>query len=157
MKTLLTNDEKKQFLSDNWRCTVIVVRYTKNGAHLRDKRYESMGIATTGYGYNRLGSLLNTFIKRHFTPELLKLKTSDFSEIKYIKLVKGKEGYAVRKYANSKREGYKLRFDDTGDDRMLRILAKIGFKLQHVIRIKDDEVYQLKPITDKEASRILSI
>ena len=157
MKTLLTKQQRADFVRENWRFQTLTFNWTTSRARdsygynictLRDFKRDKIA-STCGGGYDMKGTVLGEMINKYFTHELKKLVANSGS-------MDTPSGYYGLSHYNPKAKTHKRRFlkratsntktyvdGGCGFDSMRRILEKIGFKMQFVKETKNSKTYTL--------------
>ena len=149
MRTLLTKQQSKDFVRENWRFQTLTFNWTisrgrdtygYNICTLKDYKGEKIA-STCGGGYDMKGTVLGEMINKYFTHELKKLSTKDFYGLSHYNpnAKTSKRRFLKRATSNTKTyvDG------GCGFDSMRRILEKIGFKIQLVKEGKNSSIYVL--------------
>jgi hypothetical protein len=152
MKTILTNKQKEDFLSENWRLTTLCFKWSRAGVcRIYDRRNDKTQFKAGGYGYDKKGTVLGDLINTYFNEELKKLPSDMGGN------VNRKRGgfYGLRHYnpkAKSHSRTYLKRSTPQtqssvdggcGFNSMESILNKIGFKLTFVKESSNEIIYTL--------------
>ena len=157
MRTLLTKQQSKDFVRENWRFQTLTFNWTTSRARdsygynictLKDYKGEKIA-STCGGGYDMKGTVLGEMINKYFTHELKKLVANSGS-------MNTPSGFYGLSHYNPKAKTHKRRFlkratsqtqtyvdGGCGFDSMRGILEKIGFKLQFVKETKNSSTYIL--------------
>ena len=157
MKTILTKQQKADFLRENWKFENLSFNWTTsrgrdtygyNICTLRDMRGNKLN-SNCGGGYDMKGTALGDFINDNFSNELKKLVANSGS-------MDTPSGYYGLSHYNPNAKTQKRRFlkratsqtqtyvdGGCGFDAMRRILAKIGFQLKWVKDNKNEIIYTL--------------
>lgn len=141
MRTLLTKKQRQQWLHDNFRKAVITHKWSCRGYGNSklysgfDSEFEQLEAKRGGCGYDRFGAALGDLISSYFPQEVYKLAK---------RTCKGK-----RRTYKSSGEFYGLFFNSVKDEAwldgacgescMLRVLEKIGFKLNYIRSIDNGQ------------------
>lgn len=154
MKTILTIEQQKQWLSDNWRNHTLIHRWSTNdygNSKITDGERNIIGKAS-GCGYDRYGAALGEAITSMFPKELHELAKRH---------CKGRR----RNYKQPKNQRlYGLFFDSTknrawvdggcGSSQMVNILNAIGFGLDYAGESErsrtGEQFYTLRPVSKHE-------
>lgn len=149
MRTLLTKQQSKDFVRENWRFQTLTFNWTTSHARntygwnictLRDFKGDKIA-STCGGGYDMKGTVLGEMINKYFTHELKKLSTKDFYGLSHYNPKAKTHKRRFLKHATSNTKTYVD--GGCGFESMNRILEKIGFKLQFVKETKNSSTYIL--------------
>jgi hypothetical protein len=149
MKTLLTIKQQNEFLSTNWQLQTITHKWSCRGygnSKILDKRANVLSKAS-GCGYDRFGAAIGAFIQRTFQEELDKLA------IKHCKGTNKHRRTSIEYYGLFYNKEEKRAYVDgaCGENCMKRILNKIGFDLNYLVKSDKGQTgetfYSLEPIS----------
>tara|TARA_R110001606_G_scaffold219342_1_gene367176 strand:+ start:481 stop:948 length:468 start_codon:yes stop_codon:yes gene_type:complete len=152
MKTILTNQQKKDFLNENWRLTTLSFKWSRAGVcRIYDRRNEKTEFNAGGYGYDKKGTALGNLINTYFSEELKKLPSETGG-----KAFSKKKGFYGLTHYNPKGKSNSRRYlkrstpntrsyvdGGCGFNSMKSILWKIGFKLTFVKESSNELIYTL--------------
>ena len=144
MKTILTKEQKKNFLSDNWKLKTLITKFSTSYARdsygytictLKDSRNNKIS-STCGGGYDMRGTVLGHLINKYFYNEIRKLNSDDFYGLTHY-------GKNYRHLKNASKFGTSHVDGGCGWESMVRILNKIGFDVKYLTETKKSTTYQL--------------
>ena len=149
MRTLLTKQQRADFVRENWKLQTFTFKWTISRARdtygynictLRDKRGNKLN-SNCGGGYDMQGTALGDFINDHFSDEIKKLSSDDFYGLSHYNPNAKTSKRRFLKRATSNTRTYVD--GGCGFDSMRRILEKIGFQLNWVKKAKNESIYNL--------------
>ena len=150
MRTLLTKQQRTEFLRENWKIETLNFKWTTSRA--RDsygynictlKGFRGNKISSTcGGGYDMKGTVFGDMINKYFAHELKKLSSKDFYGLSHYN---PNAKTCKRRFLKRATSNTKTYVDGgCGFDSMRRILEKIGYKIQFVNETKNSSTYILK-------------